>query len=62
MTFYRYCSLRSNAQNEGTRMIKRSILRYSLDMIISVGYRVKFRRVILFQKKPIKKRSSLNVF
>jgi hypothetical protein len=36
-------------QNEGTRKIQRSISHYNLDVIISVGYRVKSHRGIQFR-------------
>lgn len=36
-------------QNEGKRAIKRKVEQYSLDVIISVGYRVKSRRGIQFR-------------
>ena len=37
-------------QREGTRTIKRKIAYYSLDVIISVGYRVKSRRGVEFRQ------------
>ena len=40
----------ATVQNEGNRAIKREIEYYNLDMIISVGYRVKSRNGILFRK------------
>lgn len=40
----------STVQNEGNRKIKRNIKYYNLDMIISVGYRVKSQKGILFRK------------
>ena len=35
------CSILEQVQKEGTRTIKRKVNFYNLDMIISVGYRVK---------------------
>ena len=40
----------SVVQTEGNRQIKRTINIYNLDMIISVGYRVKSHRGIMFRK------------
>lgn len=40
----------STVQKEGNRKIRRNIKYYNLDMIISVGYRVKSKRGILFRK------------
>jgi len=40
----------SVVQKEGERMISRRILHYNLDMVISVGYRVKSKRATLFRK------------
>ena len=40
----------ATVQKEGTRQIKRDIEYYNLDMIISVGYRVKSKNGILFRK------------
>lgn len=37
-------------QKEGEREVKRNIEYYNLDMIISVGYRVKSKRGIAFRK------------
>ena len=37
-------------QNEGTRTVERKLAYYNLDMIISVGYRVKSQNGILFRK------------
>lgn len=37
-------------QTEGTRKVKRHIEYYNLDMIISVGYRVKSKNGIIFRK------------
>ena len=39
----------ATVQNEGGRMIERQIEHYNLDMIISVGYRVKSQRGIQFR-------------
>ena len=38
----------ATVQKEGSREIKRDIEYYNLDMIISVGYRVKSKRVFFF--------------
>ena len=40
----------ATVQKEGTRNIERSIEYYNLDMIISVGYRVKSNRGVMFRK------------
>lgn len=40
----------ATVQNEGYREVKRNIEHYNLDMIISVGYRVKSNRGIAFRK------------
>ena len=40
----------ATVQKEGTRMVERDITYYNLDMIISVGYRVKSKRGIEFRK------------
>jgi hypothetical protein len=44
------CSILEQVQNEGNRNIKRKINYYNLDMIISVGYRVKSQRGIIFRR------------
>ena len=40
----------ATVQNEGNRKVRRQIEYYSLDVIISVGYRVKSQRGIAFRK------------
>ena len=40
----------ATVQNEGDRIIRRNIEYYNLDMIISIGYRVKSKNGILFRK------------
>lgn len=40
----------ATVQNEGSREVERNIEYYSLDMIISVGYRVKSKRGVEFRK------------
>lgn len=40
----------AKVQNEGSRKVERNIEYYSLDMIISVGYRVKSKRGVEFRK------------
>ena len=40
----------ATVQNEGGRMVERQIEHYNLDMIISVGYRVKSVRGVQFRK------------
>lgn len=40
----------ANVQTEGNRIVTREIDYYNLDMIISVGYRVKSKKGILFRK------------
>ena len=40
----------SVVQTEGTRKIRRTINYYNLDMIISVGYRIRSKRGIIFRK------------
>ena len=44
------CAFFAQVQKEGDREVKRSIEYYSLDMIISVGYRVKSQNGIIFRK------------
>ena len=44
------CSILEQVQHEGNRSIKRKINYYNLDMIISVGYRVKSQRGIIFRR------------
>ena len=44
------CSILEQVQHEGNRNIKRKINYYNLDMIISVGYRVKSQRGIIFRR------------
>ena len=44
------CAENAQVQNEGNRTVKRIIRLYNLDMIISVGYRVKSKRGIIFRK------------
>ena len=44
------CSILEQVHCEGNRLIKRKIKYYNLDMIISVGYRVKSKRGILFRR------------
>ena len=43
-------ALKEEVQKEGNREIKRNIEYYNLDMIISVGYRVKSKNGIIFRK------------
>ena len=43
-------SILEQVQHEGNRSIKRKINYYNLDMIISVGYRVKSQRGIIFRR------------
>ena len=40
----------ATVQKEGTRDVKRNIDYYNLDMIISVGYRVKSQNGIIFRR------------
>ncbi len=40
----------ATVQNEGNRLVSRKIQYYNLDMIISVGYRVKSKNGIIFRK------------
>ncbi len=44
------CAENAQVQKEGNRFIKRIIKLYNLDMIISVGYRVKSQRGIAFRR------------
>ncbi|MBO4622801.1 MAG: virulence RhuM family protein [Bacilli bacterium] len=44
------CAFFAQVQIEGSREITRKVEYYNLDMIISVGYRVKSKRGILFRK------------
>lgn len=37
-------------QNEGTREVKRNVLYYNLDMVISIGYRVNSERASQFRR------------
>lgn len=44
------CAKNAQVQNEGGRMVKRTIPYYNLDMIISVGYRINYLVLhLLFQ-------------
>lgn len=45
------CAFFAHVQKEGDREVKRSIEYYNLDMIISVGYRVKSQNGIIFRKR-----------
>lgn len=44
------CAENAQVQIEGNREVKRNIKIYNLDMIISVGYRVKSQRGIIFRR------------
>lgn len=44
------CAENALVQSEGNRKVKRTVKLYNLDMIISVGYRVKSKRGITFRK------------
>lgn len=44
------CAENAHVQIEGNRKVNRTIKIYNLDMIISVGYRVKSQRCIIFRK------------
>ena len=44
------CSILEQVHREGNRDVKRNVNYYNLDMIISVGYRVKSKRGIQFRK------------
>lgn len=44
------CSILEQVQIEGNRKVSRKIKIYNLDMIISVGYRVKSQRGIIFRR------------
>ena len=44
------CAENAQVQKEGSRIVKRLISIYNLDMIISVGYRVKSKRGIIFRR------------
>ena len=44
------CAENAHVQIEGNRKVNRTIKIYNLDMIISVGYRVKSQRGIIFRK------------
>ena len=44
------CAFFAQVQIEGSREITRKVEYYNLDMIISVGYRVKSKRGIIFRK------------
>ena len=46
----RTCAFFAQVQIEGSREITRRVEYYNLDMIISVGYRVKSKRGIIFRK------------
>ncbi|MBO4622877.1 MAG: virulence RhuM family protein [Bacilli bacterium] len=44
------CSILEQVQKEGNRTVTRNVKIYNLDMIISVGYRVKSKRGIIFRR------------
>ena len=44
------CAENAQVQIEGTRKVKRIVRLYNLDMIISIGYRVRSKRGIVFRK------------
>lgn len=44
------CSILELVQQEGNRMVRRSLEIYNLDVIISVGYRVKSKRGVQFRQ------------
>ena len=44
------CSILEQVQKEGNRTVIRNVKIYNLDMIISVGYRVKSKRGIIFRR------------
>ena len=44
------CSILEQVQKEGDRDVKRKVNIYNLDMIISIGYRVKSKRGIVFRR------------
>ena len=44
------CSKMEQVQIEGNRSIRRNISYYNLDMIISIGYRVKSQRGVIFRQ------------
>ncbi|MDE6408089.1 MAG: virulence RhuM family protein [Anaeroplasmataceae bacterium] len=44
------CAENAQVQSEGDRQVKRTIKLYNLDMVISVGYRVKSSRGIAFRR------------
>ena len=44
------CAKFAQVQNEGNRSVERTFDYYNLDMIISVGYRVKSQKGIAFRK------------
>ena len=48
------CAENAQVQIEGTRKVKRIIKLYNLDMIISVGFRVKSQRGIVFRQWALK--------
>ncbi|MDD7382432.1 MAG: virulence protein RhuM/Fic/DOC family protein, partial [Bacillales bacterium] len=50
LDFFSTCAENAQVQVEGARKVKRRIKIYNLDMIISVGYRVKSKRGIIFRK------------
>jgi len=43
------CSKMEQVQKEGDRMVKRNLLYYNLDMIISVGFRVNSKKATKFR-------------
>lgn len=47
------CAFFAQVQSEGSRQVERQVEHYNLDVVISVGYRVKSKRGVEFRALPL---------